>query len=550
MGRQSKGIGIIRLRAIAAISVAAMAVPVAAAATTTSADSVGRGTFTTITSPSKDLTYQFKDGATNSIRVTGHTSLDVTLVDIDCITSAIDNTPEISLLASNVSVTDGRFTVNGVFASQAPITCRLRAIPADVDVEAGDYIGSFTGPIIYPDSFGLTKDESGTPYSFTATAAEGGGFGLLTDAGACGAETLISVQLPAVQVGPIDLACGFNLASFNVTASGTSNGSAIQVSGHSVYLPDAVHTLLVNQQHLGVKQSKLTVVRKVAKNGDVTITESAPLMRCSVSDFYPPTSTSCPKLISSGVSFKRVSTVLRGDHQVKVRDSYSSTDHRAHPVKVQYLSDPQVQTGNSTATGQVGYTFPGHGNSFTPTDLGQSIKGLGSKIGTMAIRGDIYARSDDPDVDTITETWSRGPAKILYSVQLDDEFAMPYSFSVPARGSASLGFAMSERVATADVRKLASAAAHDMLPGLTVTSPHGVVHGKRTTVKGRVVAGANGLPASVRVNGHAAKIHATKAGGGTYSVTFSEPKGTHTVTVAVSDVVGNTVTKSITIKNT
>jgi hypothetical protein len=549
MGRLSKGIGIIGLRAIAAISVAAMAVPVAASATTTSAGSVGRGTFTTITSPSKDITYQFTDGATNSIRVTGHTSLDVTVVNIDCVTSAIDNTPEISLLAPGVSVTDGRFTVNGVFSSQSPITCRLRAIPTDVDVEAGDYIGSFTGPIIYPDSFGVSKDESGTPYSFTATAAEGGGLGLLTDAGNCGVETLISVQLPAVQVGPIDLACGFSIASFNVTASGTSNGSAVQVGGHSVYLPEAVHTLLINQQGLGVKQSKLTIVRKVAKNGEVTITESAPLMRCA-GNAYPPTSTSCPKLISSGVSFKRVSTVLRGDHQVKVRDSYFSTDHRAHAVKVQYASAPQVQTGNDTATGQVGYTFPGHGNSFKPTDLGQSVGGLGSKIGTIGIRGDIYARSDDPDVDTITETWSRGPAKILYSVQPGNEFAMPYSLSVPARGATSLGFAMSERVATADVRKLASAAEHDMLPGLTVTSPHGVVHGKRTTVKGRVVAGANGLPTSVKVNGHAAKIHVTNASGGTYSVTFSEPKGTHTVTVAVSDVVGNTATKSIKIKNT
>jgi hypothetical protein len=68
-------------------------------------------------------------------------------------------------------------------------------------------------------------------------------------------------------------------------------------------------------------------------------------------------------------------------------------------------------------------------------------------------------------------------------------------------------------------------------------------------VKGAVTLGANGLPTSVVVNGHAAhltKVTATKA---TYSATFNETFGTHTINVTAKDSAGNTKSKSITIKN-
>jgi hypothetical protein len=204
------------------------------------------------------------------------------------------------------------------------------------------------------------------------------------------------------------------------------------------------------------------------------------------------------------------------------------------------------QTGGGTATGQVGYIFPGHGNSFTAPSFGDRISGLGSKIGTIYIRSDLYANSDDPDADTEAETWSRAPSEIRYDGSQPDTFGMAYTLGVPADGAAGLGFALSERWQTSDLGPLVSAASQDMLPGVSITSPHAgsKAHGK-TTVKGHLEAGANGLPVSVKVNGHKAKIHKTSLSAGTYKATLKLSHKQHAIKSVAKDVAGNTSTASI-----
>jgi hypothetical protein len=511
---------------------------------------VGRGTFTQVTTPTRDFTFNFNPAVTNSFHVAGVTSLDVAAVDIECVLFIYGQHPESKILASDVPVASGGFSTTAVLPTNPPTNCRLRAIPAGIDVEGGDYIGSFTGPLMYTQELAVSKSAS-VPYAFNALVEEGDGAALLTDASSCTASALVTVDAPQMVAGPILIGCGFALPPTNVGPSGPSNASATQVDGHNAYLPGGVHDLLITTQGLAVTQPALTVSRQLASNGDTTIAEAATLVRCSHSNTYPPDATSCPSLVSTGVRFSRVTEVFRNGHQIKIRDTFTSTDHHAHTLALQYQNEVVNEAGGSTATGDVGYSFPGHPNTFHAANLGLSVTGLGPKAGTMFVRSDLHARSDDPTADTVGETWSRGPSNIRFSFATTDQYGLAYAVAVPASGSATLGFAISERWSTADVVPLAKLAVADMLPGVSVTSPaNGArIRGSKTHVSGNLTAGANGLPTAVMVNGHKATITVHSSTSASYAVRFSEPLGRHQITAAATDAAGNARSASISIRN-
>jgi hypothetical protein len=293
------------------------------------------------------------------------------------------------------------------------------------------------------------------------------------------------------------------------------------------------------------------VKRSIANNGDVTFTESALLMRCSADNTYPPNTASCPSIVSTGVRYQRVSTVERDGHQVKVRDTFTSTDHHAHSSSLQYQASLVNETGSGTATGNIGYAFPGHGSTFHAASLGQTLTRFGSKAGTVLIRSDLHASPSDGAADTMAGTWSRPPSKVFFGTDQPDEFQMQYALHVPAGRTAFIGFAVSERWTTAEVKPLAATGAGDFVVKPIISSPHrgATIHGTATTVKGSLTAGANGLPTSVRVNGHAASITATDATHATYQVTFHEKAGKHTIKVVATDAVGNSASASTSVKN-
>jgi hypothetical protein len=535
---------LMRLAAVAALGVTALALPAL-----DSASASGQGTFTQITSPANTLTYHYTIGGTNNLNVSGSTSLDVTQVDIDCVTYIFNQNPDISHLASAVPVTSGSFSVQATFPSNPPTQCRLMAVPSDVDPNS-DYLGSFTGPIVYADAFGLSRDSGQVVYSYSGQVEEGNGAAVLTDVGQCGTEVLVTVQAPQMMAGPIVISCLFALGSGNFGPAGPANRSTIQIDGQNAYLPSGVHSFLIGNG-LTVTQSALTVTHSIATNGDVTFTESALLMRCSAGNAYPPTAGSCPSIVSTGVRYQRVSKFQRDGHEVKVRDTFTSTDHLAHSTSLQYQAAMQNETGSSTATGTIGYAFPGHGSTFQASSLGQTITGFGSKAGSVLIRSDLHAGLSDPAADTTAGTWSRPPSKVFFGAGQINEFQMQYALSVPAGRTAFIGFAIGERWTTAEVKPLAAAGVADFVLKPSITSPqHGAtIHGTSTTVKGSLAAGANGLPTSVRVNGHAASITATTTTHATYKVTFLEAVGTHTIKVVATDAVGNSASSSTSVKN-
>jgi hypothetical protein len=273
------------------------------------------------------------------------------------------------------------------------------------------------------------------------------------------------------------------------------------------------------------------------------MTVSGALMRCSVSDTYPPTSTSCPSLVSTGVKYQRVVSVVDSAHQVRIGDSFISTGAK-HTVSAEYGTALPLP-----ATGSSGYKFPGATGHFQAVTSDQKVTGLGSAAGTILERSDLNAFEGDDQAATTGVTYSRAPSNLrfMHSSGEPAGFAMPYKLTVPANGTADLALVVSNAVTTADVKKLTAGAVGDFVAAPVITSPTNgaTVHGHLTKVKGTVAPGANGLPVSVSVNGH----HATTTASGSFTVSFKESFGKHTLTAVATDIAGSTDSSSIKVTN-
>jgi hypothetical protein len=441
-------------------------------------------------------------------------------------------------------VSGGTFSAVTTVPETSP--CRLRAVPTDIDTNTA-YLGAFAGPLFYLSSVRASRS-GGAPVGLVAIGAQGDGFIAARDTGGCGVAAITTIEPAGMQVhGSPSGGCAFGLPAGNITASGTPSGSSIKVDGHNAYLPSVVASYL--RQSLGLTtltQSALTLTSRRLNNGDITVTESGPLMRCSAGDTYPPTSTSCPSLVTTGVRFRRVLNLFRGDHQARMRDNFVATDAHQHTVSAQY----QAKVG-PLPFGAPGYRFPGHGPAFHTAIANQVVTGLGSRAGTVLAESDIHAAPGDPFLDTFAYTWSRAPQKVQFFSAAPLSFALPYQLNVPAHGAAYLGFAHSEHLIVKDTSTLANVAVTEMVNPPTIVSPANgaVVHGRSTTVKGSVTLGANGLPTSVSVSGHAARLTKLSPTTATYAATFNEPFGKHKITVTARNVAGNTKRKSITVTN-
>jgi len=501
----------------------------------------GAGTFTRITTPAHDVLFHLAGSGSGHLRVSGTTSLDVTQVDLDCLRS-VAGVRQSSTLLSGVPVSGRSFDAL-VPVSGPLVPCRLRAVPVGLNPDTA-YLGSFSGPILRV--AGVVKRlAGGVPVGYQAFTAVGTGFAVAADASQCATEQLATIETPAMDVLGGDLqACAPALPAGNAR----NTASATQVDGHNAYLPLGVALFLKGFRHLNVAQSSLTVSSRLAPNGDLRVVEAARLRRCAGTnpDTYPPTSSSCTALVDTGVTFQRVLDVLRGAHQLRVRDSFLGTDSHFHSVRLEYFSG----TG-TLSSGAPGYLVPNHGSTFRTVTPGQRFTGLGTRANTFYVRSDAYASSDEQQADTLGCTWSRAPRQLQIDPVDTRAFELPYALRMAAHGRADLGFAWTDRVATMDTRALASVAQREMVNPPHVSRPrdHAVVKGHSTTVTGFVTLGANGLPNRVTVHGHAAKLRRVSATRATFAVTFRERRGRHVLHVTAVDVAGNTRTATVHVRN-
>jgi hypothetical protein len=401
-------------------------------------------------------------------------------------------------------------------------------------------IGAFTGPMLYTWATHLESYLVPTPYGYDAVT--GAGDGSVEMQAGC-ASTFQATYTPPQpdRLGPGVGTCHIGLSPKDQTSA--SPGSSVKVDGHDAYLPSGVYQYLLAERALfTLTVPTITVSISHSTDGSLHVTEADPLMRCSVDDTYPPTVASCPLLVPTGVTLHRKIDTIRGLHQVRVRDQWVSTDGQAHSVSVRYF-------GQAAGT-QPGFRFPGDAQ-FQLTTAGQQVSNLGTKAGTLLERSDFSAPSTDLAVNTFGITWSRPPSNVSFAPTFKTMYALAYTLSVSPSHPGYLGFAVSEHGSTSAATTLGGQAVADMVSRPTISTPanHATISGHSTTVKGSVTLGANGLPTSVTVNGHAAHLTPVSATKETYSVTFTESLGTHQLNVVAKDSVGNTASRSITVKN-
>jgi hypothetical protein len=420
---------------------------------------IGTGGWTKITTPSRTFTYNFNsaEGAVNQLRISGTASPDVSAVNIYCgITShaALNG----SYVASNVQVQpDHTFTTLATIPSALGL-CRLRAFPTFLP-DVG-YTAAFSGPLMYSYTFGRLT-EAGKTYDFAVATAFGSGVAALSDPTVCAIIAMTTVDLVDVEArGPGTPMCGLSLLPGNINETGTANASSLRVDDKNAYLPATIWAL----RHPSGDATPLTVTQpsittsfsRNSTTGDVTVSETAHLWRCSGANTntYPPTPESCPSIVDTGVTFKRLLQLTRGNHQVLVHDSYSSNNGHLHTVTAQYTSK-FARPGY----GGPGFVFPRHGTTFKESTYDQVVTGFGTGPATVLVRSDLFASSTDPEADTQALTWSRPPAKIQFSHNDTSAIALPYTFHVLKTGAAKLGLAMSEAPLTTTAKALAAKAA-------------------------------------------------------------------------------------------
>jgi Glucodextranase, domain B len=516
----------------------AVAVPVGMTASAAPGAPPGPGTFTKITTPSGATVTHVVHGATSTFAVAGRASLDVTTVNIDCLFISGGALMSESL-AKNVAVSGGGFSAVA-HVSSVPPNCRLRAVPTNVSVTS-DYLGSYAGPIVYTETALVVKAGT-TPAALVLATESGVGLAEVTDAATCGVGFLVTIATPTMTLGGSSMEnCELGLAYTDLADSAIP----IRVDGHNAYLPATVHSDF--SASLSLVQPRLTVKLSKIVGGVVTATESARLMRCSGSNLFPPTTTSCPHLVSTGVTFTRTTTVNAGARQVQFRDSFTSTDGAAHALRLQYEAGGPL----GQSTGAAGYDFPGHGTAFKASTPGEIVTGLGSKSGSVVMASDMDAVPGDVGTDATALSWSRAPSKIQFaSDPTTRRFSLDYTVTVTAHNALHLGLALSEQPTAAAVASLGQRATAAMISAPTITSPAAgaTVKGKTITVKGSVAVGANGLATKVTVAGHKAHLTAT-ATSAKYQASFTEPYGEHSITVTATDSAGNTSHRTIKVRN-
>lgn len=487
-------------------------------------------TFTTITTPSNGATFLDRGGSP-TMHVAGRTSVGATFVDLYCFSGPQGAGVTATPVATNVTVTAAAFSATVPVpdvGSGSPV-CRLRAIPFH-DSVTGD-VSMFSGPVIHLDTVQRLTEGSST-FDFDLVAGGGAGTAEVHSAANCGDAATGAVSHYLTVPSELD-GC---VADLGTSAAA---GSPIRVDGHTALLPYAT---------LGLNSSTPLRLRvHAATKGQVTWTESAPLVRCSGSDAFPPPSAGqCGAVVPTGVTFTRSGTFTASGQQIRLQDSFTATDGRKHRVRTTY-----GMAFTPPSSGGLGFAFPGHGSGFHGSTKGQLVTGMPKHAATVLVRSDRFSSEGDPQASTRAVTWSRPPTHLGFSSSDASVFAVSYALKVPKNGAALLGFTDSSAVRTSTARRLGADAVAGVMAAPRITSPAkgAVVKGTKTVVKGVLRAGVNGLPVSVEVDGHPATVTPTSATRARFKVVLMEQPGRHPLTAVAKDAGGNKRSTTVTVRN-
>jgi MFS family permease len=371
-------------------------------------------------------------------------------VDIYCSGGGYDQ-----LVAASVPLAaDGSFATEiggpSVFG-----TCRLRAVPSGPGVPADP--SPFTGPVdargtgwSYKVSGGPNEGET---YSFVVFDQQLSAADQFDSAGSCGLSGSYLYNA-AWEETTNTFVCDDYFWYVADEGEEATSRSELQVDGRNAYMPASARA--IDDEASGLPQVTYSY-RQDPTDGDLTLTETDPLVECP-SQAFPPTEASCPSFVPTGVVDTRTVEQTEDGHLVWITDSYASEDGEAHQLDL--LDQQQVRffgfppSGPSTP---LGFRFPGE-TEYAPHTLGDVVN-LGDEA-----PGTVYIRRSTVDGDTATGRgaiiFDRPASSATFNVEegVESGFYLHQDATVPADGSTSFRYAFAQGYEQSEVEALAAKA--------------------------------------------------------------------------------------------
>jgi hypothetical protein len=339
-------------------------------------------TSTQITTPA-DPHYAFFDwdaASPQRLTVSG-TATGTGTVDIVCARGAAV-TP-FGGVANNVPVVGGAFSVAGVPLDSIAGTqlsdsrpCQMHAIPSGSVPSTFD---NFTGPRLAVSKLARQRvsgagANDGIVYDFYLYAA---GIGFSADYrsfGFCGvSDTMPGDPVTLATTGYAMYCNGFPPDRPTIPEWG------LKVDGEAAYPPGNLYGGTGGaglQANAGFPELTLDPLKLNPANGDVTLTEHNPLVKCAPSNDYPPTPAAdgCGSFEPVPVKLDRTTEHTRAGQVIRVVDRWSSTDGHTHALDLTLEQDHCFSTYTSDCSSQIVYRFPGQ-SAYAAQPDGATIAG-------------------------------------------------------------------------------------------------------------------------------------------------------------------------------
>ncbi len=474
-------------------------------------------------------------------------------VDIKCYSGSGSQT-----LATGVHVaSDGTYQLSdATFRGISRQTCVLRAVPAgDTTDYAPGSSAPYSGPVLDLGQARQTTVASGPnagklEYYDLYDSQPAGAFEYASLGGCSISESYDYDPVTYGSIGQFDSeSLDFCNAWFSWANGGIKAGQApptrseLQVDGVDAYVAGNAFGIngLSTANNSGFPSLTYSYSIDPA-TGDLSLTETDQVVRCSPGGVFPPSSASCSSFVPTGVQVAMHIDQDQSGRVVKVLQWFQSTDGAAHTVDA--LEDNDFYHPNQdgeldfpwTGSGMQPYTIPGQALP-GPSAAGPGsffVKGSASvPDGSEASPQGQVTFSNPPSSETIVATTNNAvqssPTAAISWVDLH------YTLTIPAGGSVPLGFAYSNGYSAAQAASDAGSAQAGFRPTVSISSPQSGIDTAHPTVSVSGTATDATLLTGVTVNGHAVSVAANR----TWSAVVGLTPGLNTITAVASNLFGN-----------
>lgn len=442
-----------------------------------------------------------------------------------------------------IVVSDGiAVTMSGSFAETINLSalhgqaCVLRFVPAGMTPTPTVAAASFQGPeISVSDQYSYATN--GALYGYDVL---GGSLAFTYELGSLG-ECPVRASY---STDPASLA-SFYLFDGNACLLGASGidpdegtRSAVQIDGVNAYSPGTLHTLTTIAGFVPLRYQ----TSWSDGNAGVSITETDSLMLCSPTLGYPPTATTCPSLVPSGVLVQQTTTLAPSGQATYVTQRFIDTDGIRHVLDLLFS-----QSVRSPTSGEVpGFEFPRQ-SVFSSYQLPGGFALFRPGPNTIYV---IASSTNGPGyANPIGAITYGAPPQTANFVTASGSqvatFLMHYSTELPADGSRTYTWAFAQAADPASLTRLVTSARDRYVsPRITVESPlrYAILTHSPIRVSG-VASDTFGI-GSVLVAGRQARLES----GGRFEATVDLRRGLNRLTVRATNLGGVTRQVNLTVR--